>query len=47
VFSSTLFDCYHFTFGSEVKYTRPLLIRSALDWKYRGVLHEFLFQPNP
>lgn len=35
-------DQYCFFFGPDVSYFRPLLIKSSLNWKWHGVLHEFL-----
>jgi glycosyltransferase involved in cell wall biosynthesis len=37
-----LHDQYCFFFGPDVSYFRPLLIKSSLNWKWHGVLHEFL-----
>lgn len=31
----------------ELRYRRPQLIRSALAWRYEGVLHEFICRSNP
>jgi glycosyltransferase involved in cell wall biosynthesis len=42
IFQSKLYDSYQFTFGDNVTYTRPLLIRATLPWRFRCVLHEFL-----
>jgi GR25 family glycosyltransferase involved in LPS biosynthesis len=33
---------YNFKFGTGVSYVRPLLINNMLDWKFNGVLHEYL-----
>jgi tetratricopeptide (TPR) repeat protein len=33
---------YNFKFGIGVSYVRPLLINNMLDWKFNGVLHEYL-----
>jgi hypothetical protein len=35
-------DKYMFTFGTQVKYLRPLLITNRRKWKFVGVLHEYL-----
>jgi glycosyltransferase involved in cell wall biosynthesis len=35
-------DMYNFKFGPGVVYYRPLLVKSGIDWKWFGVLHEFL-----
>ena len=35
-------DMYSFKFGPGVTYYRPLLVKSGIDWKWFGVLHEFL-----
>jgi len=42
IFTSKLFDSYSFVFGNDTVYSRPLLIRASLAWRFRGVLHEFL-----
>ena len=42
-------DQYSFLFGPDISYYRPLLIKSSLNWKWHGVLHEFLgcdYQPT-
>jgi glycosyltransferase involved in cell wall biosynthesis len=42
-------DQYCFLFGPDISYYRPLLIKSSLNWKWHGVLHEFLgcdYQPT-
>jgi glycosyltransferase involved in cell wall biosynthesis len=36
------YDQYCFQFGPDVTYLRPLLIKSSLNWKWHGILHEFL-----
>ena len=36
-------EMYNFKFGGDhVAYVRPLLIANNLEWKFNGVLHEFL-----
>lgn len=35
-------DMYHFKFGKEFVYKRPLLMNNRLKWKYCGVLHEYI-----
>ena len=38
-------DMYHFKFSSEdgyFSYQRPLLVNNKMDWKFVGVLHEYL-----
>ena len=35
-------DMYNLKFGKGVSYVRPLLINNMLDWKFNGVLHEYL-----
>lgn len=36
-------DMYNLKFGGDgVSYIRPLLINNSLDWRFNGVLHEFL-----
>lgn len=37
------FDCYNtIILHANIQYERPLLIKDALDWKWKGVLHEYL-----
>lgn len=36
------YDGYQFKFGPSVNYYRPLLINNQLDWKFQGILHEYL-----
>lgn len=40
-------DKYLFTFGTNVKYVRPLLINNRRKWKFVGVLHEYLDLVEP
>lgn len=41
-------DCYSFDIDlNGVRYRRPQLIRSALPWRYEGVLHEYLACDRP
>jgi glycosyltransferase involved in cell wall biosynthesis len=47
LFHSKLYDSYQFTFGDNVTYTRPLLIRASLPWRFRCVLHEYLHLDQP
>ena len=35
-------DSYAFQFGQGFSYVRPLLITNRKEWKYMGVLHEYL-----
>ena len=37
-------DAYHFNFGSSngINYTRVLLVNNKIQWRYLGVLHEFI-----
>ena len=35
-------DMYNLKFGKGVSYVRPLLINNMLDWKFNGILHEYL-----
>lgn len=35
-------DKYMLTFGTQVKYVRPLLINNRKKWRFVGVLHEYL-----
>lgn len=37
-----MLDTYYFKFGTGCGYKRILLINNNLEWKYVGVLHEFL-----
>lgn len=40
-------DAYHLRIDfASITYFRPHLIRSALDWKWQGVIHEFLTCPE-
>ncbi len=40
-------DCYNSVIMlAELQYDRPLLIKDSLDWKWVGVLHEFLSCPQ-
>jgi len=40
--TSMTMDSYHFRFGQGFSYTRPLLVTNRKEWKYVGVLHEYL-----
>jgi len=41
-------DCYNSIINlSSLQYDRPLLIKNALDWKWYGVLHEYLSCQKP
>lgn len=40
-------DKYMFVFGTQVKYLRPLLITNRKQWKFVGVLHEYLELKEP
>jgi GR25 family glycosyltransferase involved in LPS biosynthesis len=40
-------DMYHFKFGPGMTYKRPLLLNNRLQWKFRGVLHEFIAGGRP
>jgi len=35
-------DMYNFKFGTSVTYIRPLMFKSSLKWRYRGVVHEYI-----
>ena len=35
-------DMYNLKFGKGVSYVRPLLVNNMIDWKFNGVLHEYL-----
>ena len=35
-------DVYDLKFGKNFTYVRPILLKSSLKWKYRGVIHEYL-----
>ncbi len=35
-------DMYHFKFGKDFVYKRPLLMNNRIKWKYCGVLHEYI-----
>lgn len=40
-------DCYYFNIKyNSMTYTRIMLIKNELDWKWEGVLHEYLYCPN-
>lgn len=34
-------DMYNLKFGNEITYTRSLIFKSTLEWKYKGILHEY------
>jgi glycosyltransferase involved in cell wall biosynthesis len=36
------YDTYYFKFGGGCQYKRHLLINNRIEWKYVGVLHEYL-----
>jgi glycosyltransferase involved in cell wall biosynthesis len=40
--NNLMYDMYNFKFGPGITYYRPLLIKSGIDWKWFGVIHEFL-----
>jgi glycosyltransferase involved in cell wall biosynthesis len=42
VFPTLSADMYNFKFGSVITYVRPLLFKSSLKWRYRGILHEYV-----
>lgn len=33
---------YHLFFGGGVKYKRPLLLYNRIEWKWKGVVHEYI-----
>ena len=39
-------DQYNFKFGNDFFYYRPCLINNRLQWKYVGILHEYLALKN-
>jgi len=39
-------DVYRITFRDGIEYQRPLVTRTSLPFRYRGVLHEFLEVPD-
>lgn len=42
-----LVDKYNFRFGKGTTYTRPLLVNNRIQWKWVGVLHEYLTSISP
>ena len=40
-------DKYQLIFGPTVFYTRPLLVNNRKEWKFEGVLHEYLTNKTP
>jgi len=40
-------DKYMLTFGTQVKYARPLLVNNRKKWRFVGVLHEYLDSLEP
>lgn len=39
-------DKYDFIFGKGFTYIRPLLVNNRKQWKYIGVLHEYIISSN-